>query len=51
MAKLRNRLVHLYRELDPDAVYDILQNNLGDFEAFQDAVVGLLNRGGTSGQS
>ncbi len=34
MAKFRNRLVHLYWEVDADKVYDYLQNNLGYFDEF-----------------
>lgn len=34
MARFRNRLVHLYWELDEKMIYDILQHNLGDFDAF-----------------
>lgn len=34
MAKFRNRLVHLYWELDDRQIYDILQNRLVDFKAF-----------------
>lgn len=31
MACFRNRLVHLYYEVQSQEVYDILQYNLGDF--------------------
>ena len=31
MAKFRNRLVHLYWEIDPETVYQLLQDNLDDF--------------------
>ncbi|MCX5750912.1 MAG: DUF86 domain-containing protein [Candidatus Saganbacteria bacterium] len=34
MAKFRNRLVHLYWEVDKDKVYDFLQNDLGYFDKF-----------------
>jgi uncharacterized protein YutE (UPF0331/DUF86 family) len=30
MAKMRNRLVHLYWEVDAGLLFDILQNNLGE---------------------
>ena len=43
MAKFRNRLVHLYWELDRDTIYDFLQNNLDDFTLFQQCVVDYLN--------
>ena len=32
MASFRNRVVHLYWEVDDATVYEILQENLGDFE-------------------
>ena len=34
MVQFRNRLVHLYWEVDAKIVYEILQKNLGDFEVF-----------------
>jgi uncharacterized protein YutE (UPF0331/DUF86 family) len=34
MAKFRNRLVHLYLEIDDGQVYEILQNRLEDFKNF-----------------
>ncbi len=42
MARFRNRLVHLYWEVDIETIYDILQNNLDDFKRFQKDVVGFL---------
>ncbi len=42
MVKMRNRLVHLYWEVDPDLLYDILQNNLGDFDRFKAAVLAFI---------
>ncbi len=38
-AGLRNVLVHLYLDVDQDILYDILQNDLGQVEAFVQAVV------------
>jgi uncharacterized protein YutE (UPF0331/DUF86 family) len=32
--KFRNILVHMYAEIDVEMVYEILQNNLGDFDEF-----------------
>lgn len=43
MAKFRNRLVHLYWEVDDKTVYLILQNNLGDFKKFLNALAKFLN--------
>jgi len=34
MVRFRNRVVHLYWEVDDTAVYRILQGNLNDFETF-----------------
>jgi uncharacterized protein YutE (UPF0331/DUF86 family) len=34
MAKFRNRLVHLYWEVDDARIYKILEENLGDFKKF-----------------
>lgn len=42
MAKYRNRLVHFYAEITPKEIYEILQNNLGDFDIFLVAVKKLL---------
>jgi len=42
MAKFRNRLVHLYWELDERQVYDILQNRLVDFKKFLDYLAKFL---------
>ena len=44
MAKFRNRLVHLYWEVDEDVIYQILQNNLGDLEKFQEKIVNYFNK-------
>lgn len=34
MANYRNRLVHFYAEITPQELYDLLRNNLGDFDTF-----------------
>ena len=44
MAKFRNRLVHLYWDIDPEATYRILHENLDDLKTFQDVVVNFLNK-------
>jgi uncharacterized protein YutE (UPF0331/DUF86 family) len=38
MASFRNRAVHLYDQIDPGEVYDILEGHLGDFETFLRAI-------------
>jgi len=42
MAKFRNRLVHLYWQVDDKQVYDILQNRLSDFKGFLDSIASFL---------
>ena len=42
MAKFRNRLVHLYWEVDKKRVYEIIQNNLDDFKLFEQSIVNFL---------
>ncbi|TYO93793.1 type VII toxin-antitoxin system HepT family RNase toxin [Desulfallas thermosapovorans] len=39
MAKFRNRVVHLYHDVDDKEVYQILIRNLDDFRTFVGAVV------------
>ena len=34
MAGYRNRLVHYYKEISSEELYEILQNDLGDLEKF-----------------
>jgi uncharacterized protein YutE (UPF0331/DUF86 family) len=38
MARFRNRLVHVYWEIDLDQLYCILQENLSDLEQFQNMI-------------
>lgn len=42
MADYRNRLVHFYAQVKPEEVYKIVQNDLGDFDAFLSAVKKVL---------
>ncbi len=44
MVKFRNRLVHIYWEVDAQEVYNILQNNLVDFDRFKEVVVDCLKK-------
>lgn len=44
MVGLRNRLVHLYWEVDADILYEILQNNLGDFDRFKAYVYAYMRK-------
>ncbi len=43
-AKFRNILVHLYVEVDVEMVYEILQNNLGDFVEFAKYIARYLEK-------
>lgn len=38
MTKFRNRLVHVYWDISPDFIYDILQINLKDIDRFLEQV-------------
>jgi uncharacterized protein YutE (UPF0331/DUF86 family) len=38
MAKFRNRLIHLYWEVDDQQVYEILQSRIDDFKIFLDNI-------------
>jgi len=44
MAKFRNRLVHIYWDLDPEKVYQFVRENLDDFKLFEQKVVKFLNK-------
>jgi uncharacterized protein YutE (UPF0331/DUF86 family) len=39
MVSFRNRVVHLYWAVDDSAIYEILQNNLGDFDTFSRHII------------
>lgn len=40
MVKFRNRAVHLYDEIEPREIWNLLENHLGDFEEVIRALVG-----------
>jgi uncharacterized protein YutE (UPF0331/DUF86 family) len=42
MVSFRNRVVHLYWEVDDGIVYEILQNNLGDFTTFVNHILDFM---------
>jgi len=44
MAKFRNRIVHLYGEIDDHQVLEILQHKLSDFETFKIAVLDFIKK-------
>lgn len=43
MARFRNRIVHLYWDLDLDLVYEYLTVRLGDFDAYLAAIEAYLS--------
>ena len=44
MAGLRNRLVHLYWEVDDEQIYDNLQHHLGDFDRYAQYILEFVRR-------
>jgi hypothetical protein len=44
MAGYRNRLVHYYKEISNEEIYEILQNDLGDLEKFLKEIEKFLNK-------
>ena len=44
MARFRNRLVHLYWEINKEDIYRFVQENLEDFKLFEKKVVDFLNK-------
>jgi len=43
MARFRNLIVHLYWEVDDRRVYQVIQQDLDDLDAFRRQVLGALN--------
>jgi uncharacterized protein YutE (UPF0331/DUF86 family) len=44
MAKFRNRIVHLYWDVDLDLVYEYLTSRLGDFDSYLMAIEEYLRK-------
>ena len=44
MAKFRNRLVHLYSEIDNEHIYGFIQSDLNDFSDFKKTIILLLKK-------
>ena len=44
MVSFRNRLVHLYWDVDDVVVHDIVQHNLGDFETFVNHILSFMQK-------
>ena len=43
MAKFRNRLVHMYWDIDKELVHKYVMDNIEDFRLFQEKIVEYLN--------
>jgi len=43
MVQFRNRIVHLYWEVEAEVIYDILQKNLEGFETFTSQILKYLS--------
>ena len=43
MARFRNRLIHLYWEVDDENIYEILRTRLGDFKKYLDDMAMFLH--------
>lgn len=41
---VRNILVHQYEQVEPEIIYNIIKNDLGDFDRFVDEVSSYLDR-------
>ncbi|OOM68087.1 DUF86 domain-containing protein [Clostridium sp. BL-8] len=44
MAKFRNRIVHMYFNINDEMIYDIIQNNISDFERFISNIVSVISQ-------
>jgi uncharacterized protein YutE (UPF0331/DUF86 family) len=42
MAGYRNRMVHFYREVTPEELYQIVANNLKDIESFNSEIAAFV---------
>jgi uncharacterized protein YutE (UPF0331/DUF86 family) len=43
MAGYRNRMVHLYQEIGPEEIYDILKNHISDIEQFVGKIASFID--------
>lgn len=44
MARFRNRLVHIYWEIEPERIYKILQENRREIHEFKDKIIEYLQK-------
>lgn len=49
MVSFRNRVVHLYWDVDDSIVYDIVQQNLGDFNTFVSHILSFIDKQSKTG--
>ena len=42
ITKFRNKLVHVYWDIEPEVVYDILENNLNDIKDFVEIILNCI---------
>ncbi len=43
MVRFRNRMVHMYWNIDPDQIYNILTENVSDFMRFREYIIASMN--------
>jgi uncharacterized protein YutE (UPF0331/DUF86 family) len=44
MARFRNRLIHIYWDIDNDRIYNLLQEDIGDIEQYLTEYICALQR-------
>jgi uncharacterized protein YutE (UPF0331/DUF86 family) len=44
MARFRNRLIHIYWDIDNDRIYNLLQEDIGDIEQYLTEYIRALQR-------
>jgi uncharacterized protein YutE (UPF0331/DUF86 family) len=42
MAKFRNRIVHMYYDVNDELVYKVIKDNLSDFQSFINSIGSIL---------
>ncbi|MCA1673758.1 MAG: DUF86 domain-containing protein [Actinobacteria bacterium] len=49
MARMRNRLVHHYEDIEPARVHELIRTRLSDFDLFAQSIAEYLDRSGQAG--
>lgn len=49
MARMRNRLVHHYEDIEPARVHDLIRTRLSDFDLFAQSIAEYLDKSGRAG--